>query len=490
MLSGLGVGALIYSKSAEQPRRTVEARSSIRSIAVLPFRPLNASEPDGNYLGSGIADALITRLGSLDQISVRPTSAVLRFDDPNQDSLAAARSLGVDAVLEGSFQREGGRLRVTAQLVAAHDGAQIWAGTFDEKLTDIFAVQDSISEQAARALALKLGSEEKRRLRKRYTESAEAYQAYLKGRYFWNKRTEEDLKKSVVFFQQALDLDPIYAPAYAGLADSYLLLGVYGGLPVKEASRRGEAAAMKALELDDTLAEAHASLGLMKNSFEEDYRGAEESFKRAIEINPNYATAHHWYALHLSMEGRHEEAVAKVKRAAELDPLSLMINTDVGLVLSIARRYDEGIAQFQKTLELDPNFFEARHLLGQVYMFKGMYEEAIAEWRKITKVGPSVLLGMKIMTGYAYALSGRRDEALKNLDEVRAMERQRGGALLLYETLTYACLGDKDEAFKTLEKLSREEPRLLRGLKTYPLWDNLRTDPRFTELLRRVGLAD
>ena len=320
---------------------------------MVPFRQLNSDDAD-QYLGLGMADALITKLSNVRQIIVRPTSAVLKYAGVTLDPVAAGRELRVQSVLEGSIQKLNDRIRVTVQLVSAEDDTSLWADTFDEKFTDIFAVQDSISEQVVKALTLRLSGEEKKLLAKHQTEDAEAYQAYLRGRYFWNKLTDNWFRKALESFQQAIDIDPGYALAYVGLADCYNMSGFWGYLPIQETFSKAVAAAEKALELDDTLAEAHASLAWARLHYDYDRRIAEKGFKRAIELNPGYFTTHQWYAVFFAQAARFDEAFIENRQAYALDPFSLVINYNQGVFLMLSRRYDEAIEQFRKTIELYP----------------------------------------------------------------------------------------------------------------------------------------
>jgi len=309
-----------------EARRTEAARAVTRtnltSMAVLPFKPLVANDRD-EYLEMGMVDVLITKLSNIRQLKVRSISTVRKYADLQQDPVVAGRELQVEAVLDGSIQRVGDRVRLTVRLLNVQDGTSLWADKFDEPFTNIFALQDSISERVAAALPLNLSREEKARLSRHYTENTEAFQLYLKGRYFWNKRTGEGLKKAIEYFNQAIAIDPRYAQAYAGLADSYLLIGGYGLISQEEAIPKAKAAAEKALEIDDTLAEAHTSLGLIYQNYEWNWAECEKEYRRAIELNPNYATAHHWYGEHLVLMGRFDEGIAEIQRAQEIDPLSL-----------------------------------------------------------------------------------------------------------------------------------------------------------------------
>lgn len=464
-----------YSQRTQQP-----SNSGIKkSIAVLPFKSLN-SDSANDYLGTGMSDTLIAKLSNIRQISVRPTSTVIKYAGQNQDAYAIGRELGVDSVLEGTVQKAGDRVRVTVQLVNVQDRNPLWAQSFDEKLTDIFTVQDLISEQVARTMLVKLNVDEQRQLSKRETENVEAYQEYLRGRYFWNKRNDEGLKKSLERFQQAITLDPDYGQAHAGLADAYTLIAHYRIKPYAqdEAFQKGRAEAIKALKIDDTLAEAHASLAFIKTYYDHDEAGAEIEFKRAIELDPNYATAHHWYSEYLAMRGQDEEAMTEIKRAQELDPLSPVINTTLGERLYLARRYDEAIRQLQKTLEFAPDFGPAHYTLGLAFEQKGMYEGAIAELRKARDTSgnsQNILASL----GHTLALSGQKSAAHKILDELLAKEDPVPYAI----AVIYQGLGEKQQTIGWLKKVKDKKDALDMMLKLDPRMDNLRDDPGFRELL-------
>ncbi|MBA3512916.1 MAG: protein kinase, partial [Pyrinomonadaceae bacterium] len=486
------IAAYLWSRSPQPPavsQQNLIAPDAwpepIRSIAVLPFKPLVAESRDES-LELGMADTLITRLSSISQIIVRPTSAVRQYIALDQDAMAAGRQLRVESVLDGNIQREGDRIRVTVRLLSVADGRTLWAGQFDEKLTNVFAVQDSISERVAGALELELTGKERELLTKRYTENAEAYQLYLKGWYFWNKRTEESLKQAIGYFNQAIDLDPNYALGYAGIAASYELLAAFGSIPANEAMPKAKTAAIKALEIDDTRAEAHAALARIRLNYDWDWSGAERDFKRAIKLNPNYPTGHHWYAWHLAAMERHTEAIAEMKRAQELDPLSLVINTDVGWIFYYARQYDQAIAELRKTLEMDPNFVRAHLRLGLSYLQKSMNEEAIETLQKAKGLSGSSTEIVAFL-GYAYAVSGMKGEAQKILTDLQERSRRRYVSPY-YVAAIYTGLGDRDQAFNWLEKAYEERSGWLVNLEVEPMFDSLRSDPRFEDLLRRIGL--
>ncbi len=475
--------ALTYAWTSRKSQETKTA-ATVSSLAVLPFKPIGAGDED-DYLGLGMADALIIKLGNIRRINIRPTSAVRRYDAPNQDAVAAGRELGVEAVVEGSVQRVGGRIRVTVQLVSVKDRTPLWAEKFDEQFTDIFAVQDRISEQVVRALTLSLSGAEKQLLTKHYTENSEAYQLYLKGRYFWNKRTVEGLKKGISYFNEAVEKDPSYALAYVGLADSYSLLSDYGGLPPNEAYPQAKRAAMRAVELDERLAEAHATLAYIKTGYDWDWSGAEEGFRRAIELNPNYETAHQWYAEYLSGMGRHQEAIAEIRRAKEINPVSLIINAVEVSVLYIAREYDQAISQGQKALEIDPHFAEVYGYLRRCYDQKGMYKEAIAARQMRRKLAGLDAEETPALREAAAATSIRVYWQKRLEQQVEESKREVSTAVDMAEI--FAQLGEKDEAFKSLERAYEERSVMMMYLKVLPNLDPLRSDPRYADLLRRVG---
>ncbi|MGH9838643.1 MAG: tetratricopeptide repeat protein, partial [Blastocatellia bacterium] len=483
------VARVIEARADELTRAPESARSEgapVRSIAVLPFKYLGGEGGD-EYLGLGIADAIITRLSNLRQIVVRPTSSVRKYAGAAHNPLVAGRELRVEAVLEGNIQRVGNHIRATVQLVSVRHEAPLWAEKFDVKFRDIFTVEDATSEQVARALILKLTREERELLAKRYTTDIEAYQLYLKGRYHWNKRSRGGLKTASSYFQQAIDKDPSYALAYAGLADCYNLHSYYGELPPRESFPKAKAASTKALEIDDGLAEAHVSLAFVRAWYDWDWPSAESEFQRALELNPNYATAHHWYALFLMAMERPSEALEEIKRAHEIDPLSLPINRDVGLIYHRACHCDRAIEQYLKTIELDPSFWSAHQHLGWAYEQKAMYEEAIAELNQaIAAAGDRTRIWAEL--GHVYAVSGRRAEAENVLGELQERAAQR--YVSPYEiAVIYTGLEEHDQAFEWLERAYRERSAWLIYLKVEPILDRLRADSRFTELLRRVGLA-
>jgi eukaryotic-like serine/threonine-protein kinase len=456
-----------------------------RAIAVLPFKMLRREEQTDEYLGVGMADAIITKLSNIRRIIVRPTSSVLKYAHSEADLLAAGHELDVGFVLDGRIQRANDRVRVTVQLIRVRDGAPLWAAKFDENFTDIFTVEDSISGQVAQALMPKLSGEEQEMLSKRETENAQAYQAYLKGRYYWNTFTEEGLAQAIFHFMEAIEEDPNYAQAYAGVADYYNYLGVWGVLPPKESFAAAKDAALKALSLDDTLAEAHTSLAFALLAYDWDWEQAEVSFKRAIELNPSYATAHQWYAYLTGAQGRHAEAITEIECAQKLDPLSPMIATSASLIFFNARQYDRSLEELGKALELDPAYFVAYQAYGWCYALKGRFEEALASSRKsvaLSQRNPMALWSL----GYVLAVAGHEGEAREvALEMIEAREKHYVSSYFI--ACVYAGLNEPDEAFKWLEKAYEERDWWLLWMRVQPNLDNLRDDPRFQNLLRRVA---
>lgn len=468
------VAGIYYFRIAAPPKR-----GEIKSIAVLPFKLLTPDRND-EYFGLGMADALITSIGNLQQVVVRPTSAVRNYVTAEQDPVAIGRALKVDSVLEGSIQRNGERIRVTARLVSAQDGRAVWSGKFDEEFKDVFTLQDSICRQVVSALALTLTAAEREMLSKHATRDPEAYQLYLKGRYFWNLRTQQSLRKAAGYFQQAIEKDPTNALAYASLAECYTLLS-----PREEFIPKTRAAATRALELDGSLAEAHTALAHPSIFYEWDWPTGERELKKAIEINPNYPTARHWYALYLTAMGRLPEALTEMKRAQYLDPLSLVINTHLGNILYYSRQYDLAIEQYQKTLEMNPNFAMTHFYLGYTYLEKAMYEESVAEFRKASSLGEDDLENL----GYSYGRWGKRDEARRILSELKKRSNQEGGSPSDL-ALVFLGLGDNDQAIQWMQKACAEEkPYWFIYLNVDPKFDGLRSNPGFRELLRCVGLT-
>jgi TolB-like protein/DNA-binding winged helix-turn-helix (wHTH) protein len=483
-----GVGAAVIAvvlsgwRFAGRRQRLPEAvnRERIQSMAVLPFKTLTGgSDP---ALELGMADALITKLGNIRQIVVRPTGSVLKYTTATDDPVAAGRELKVDAVLEGAVQRADDRIRVTARLLSVQDGRTLWGEQFDEPWTQIFTMQDSISARVVRALTLQLTGRERERLTKRDTENLDAYRAYMLGRYQWNRRNAEGIQKARDYFERAITLDPGYMLAYSGLADSYAMFpAMVGGAP-KDLFERARAAALRAVQIDDTAAEPHASLGFIFVHYDFDWRGAEREFTRAFDLNPHYATAHHWYgASYLSLVGRHAEAIAEAKRAQELDPLSLVINNDVGRAYYYAHQYDHAIEQYRRTLEIDRSFLFAHVFLARAFVQKGLYEEALAELRE----GSGATVEPRATLAYTYARSGQRTQATRVLHDLLDLA-QHEYVPRYHIAVVYAGLDDRNQALTWLEQAYEERDQWVCQLKVEPMFDGLRGERRFQELLNRI----
>jgi DNA-binding winged helix-turn-helix (wHTH) protein/TolB-like protein/Flp pilus assembly protein TadD len=480
----LAIGLTVVMSYVWIANRPKESGSdgAVRSLAVLPFKPLSSDGGDKD-LGLGMADTLITRLSSISQIIVRPTSAIYNYAALDQDALAAGRKLGVDFVLEGSIQRSGETVRVTLRLLNVQEGSAVWSYKGDERAINILAMQDSISEQVARALIPKLTGEQRSLLAKHSTHNTEAHQLYLNGRTLFLTSAADVAKKykAIEFFNRAIEKDPDFALAYSAAADTYMVLAT--DIPPTEAMPKAKEAALKALALDDTLAEPHVSLGNVKAYYEWDWSGAEAEFKRALDLGPNSSDAHREYSRYLAAIGRYDEAIAEIRRGKELGPVS---STSALFVLAGARQYDQLIEEARKIIEIEPDQPYAYAWLGEAHLEKGMHEEAIAELEKAVSLSRHTTV-MKALLGYAYAVTGRRKEAKQVLAELEGLSGQR--YVSPYDiAITYAGLGDKEQTFTFLERACQERARRLWGLKVNPMWDSLRPDQRFQDLLRRVGL--
>jgi DNA-binding winged helix-turn-helix (wHTH) protein/TolB-like protein/Tfp pilus assembly protein PilF len=488
IVCALLAGALVLIQFSVQRRvRQNDAAFRPQSIAVLPFKRVGEGGSSDELLGLGMADATIGKLSNLHQISVRPTSAVFKYTERQSDPLAAGRELGVDAVLDGTVQHADEHIRVTVQLISIADGRTIWAGKFDERFTDIFALQDSISEQVAQALPLQINVDERKALVKRYTEKTEAYQPYITGIYFWNQRSKEGLNKAVEYFQQAIAADPNYALAYAQLADSYFLIGYYnyGSLPTAEMYAKAKAAATSALELDATLAEAHTAMAMVQMRYDKDAAGAMKSIRRAIDLNSNNSTAHLRYAWFLINDKQLKEALQEMRRAQELDPLSPTNNTALASMLIYSRRYEEALKYSRKAIELDPGFYSGRLNLGLACEQAGLYDEAVVQYQKARELdGESVdaLAGL----GHAFAMAGRRASAQKILRELQSRAVHDESAPYGI-SLIYAALNQKERAFTWLHKAATTHALLIRDLRFDPQLDVLRADPQFVAFLETVS---
>ena len=461
------------------------APSAIRSLAVLPLESLS-NDATQDYFADGMTDELISDLGQISALRVISRTSAMTYKHARKPLPQIARELNVDAVVEGTVLRSGDRVRITAQLIDAATDKHLWSQSYEGELRDTLTLQNKVASAIAEQIRIKLNPQEQAALKNTKLVNPQAYESYLKGRYFWNKRTADGLKVALAYFNQAIDEDPNYAQACSGLADTYALLGdwQYAVMTPKEALPKAKAAAIKALELDSTLGEAHNSLAFVLDGFDWDFDAGGKEFRKAIELNANYATAHHWFAWHLSLLGRYDEAIAEMKKAENLDPLSLIINADLAELLVLAHSYDESIQQSNKTIEMDPNFAMAHNQLGQGYLEKQMYGEAVAELQKAVQLSgssPTCIANL----ARAYAVSGKRSEAIKLLDSLK--KRSNSSYSYGSEIATiYASLGDSDQAMNWLEKAYQE--RFNPGVLLRPGFDPLRSDPRFKDLVRRVGL--
>lgn len=462
-----------------------KSHTAIESVAVLPF--VNTSgDPNMEYLSDGLTESLIFNLSQLPNLRVIPRSSVFRYKGKEADPQTVSRELGVRAVLEGRVVQRGDDLSISVELIDTLENKVLWGQHYNRKLTDTLAMQQEISREISERLRVSLSVEDEKRLTKTPTENGEAYQEYLKGRYYWNKRTETGIKKGIEYFQQAVDLDPTYALAYAGLADSFSLLPQYAATPPGEVAAKARAAASKAIALDPNLAQAHASMAQVLWVLDWQFEEAERELRQAIELNPNYATAHHWLGLFLTQLGRNAEGRKEILRAQQLDPLSLIINRTVGTNYQFARQYDEAIAQYKKTLEIDDSFPPVHADLAVTYARTGKRNEAFAEINKAIELNGRLPVYVAII-GDIHAKFGEKVEANKMLQEL--MTRARTGYVSPYDiAMLYVVLGDKEKALAWLDKAVSERDFAILSIKAAPAWDSLRGDPRFDELLRRIGL--
>jgi len=485
--AALGVATVLFLGAVASAGWFYKSRSNsvdaIDSVAVLPF--LNAGgDPNAEYLSDGITESLINSLSTLPHLKVMSRDSAFMFKGKDTDAQTVGQKLGVRAVLKGRVMQRGDDLEISAELVDARDNSHIWGQQYSRKASDIFALQGDLAKEMTSMLRMRLTGDDEKRMMKTSTANPEAYQLYLQGRFWWNKRNKEGSYKAIEYFQEAISKDPNYALAYAGLADSYSGLPFNASVAPKDAIPKAKDAVQKALQIDDTLAEARTSLAFIKTLYEWDWPGAEKEFRQAIELNPNYAIAHRWYALNLEYTGRLEEAIAEDKRALELDPLSLPINAYLGLTFYDARQYDQTIEQERKTIELDPNFIVAHNFLGLAYLQKSMGDEAIAEFEKALVISPGDPMSLGEL-GRAYALGGKRAEAQKILDKLNELSKQEFVPAMA-RAVVYTGLGERDKAFESLEKAYEE--RFVIQTKPDPQFDPLRSDPRFTDLLRRMNL--
>src|SRR6266704_727373 len=457
-----------------------------KSIAVLPFENLSR-DPDNVYFAEGIQDEILTRLAKVADLKVISHTSTQRYKSSPNDLPQIAKELGVANILEGSVQKSQDQVRVNVQLINAATDAHLWADTFDRKLTDIFAVESEIAKAVADTLQAKLSGAEQSAIAVRPTENSEAHELYLRGRYFFGKREADNLKRAIDYFNQAIAKDPNYAPAYAGLADSYVLLPEYSGQRADESLPKARWAANKALELDSNLAEAHTSLGLLLFEFGGDLHGAKREFERAIELNPNYAAAHYFLGLNvLAPLGQLDQAVVELKRAVELDPFSVIMNANFGHCYILARRYPEAIAQLRKATELDPNFGQTHVFLGHALEVSGDSAGAIREYEKAYEVGKAHGIGAKDVgapwLAYAYALQGEQEKALQLLGQLEDLERRNGGVFAFGLAMVHLRLGQKEQAIDWLERSYLDKELPMSFIKVNPELEPLRGNPRFEKL--------
>jgi TolB-like protein/DNA-binding winged helix-turn-helix (wHTH) protein/Flp pilus assembly protein TadD len=478
---------LLASLAAWQFQRWNPPSRVIRSLAVLPLESLS-SDASQDFFADGMTDELISYLGQIRSLRVISRTSVMTYKHARKPLPQIAQELSVDAVVEGTVLRSENRVRITAQLIDALADRHLWSRSYEGELRDALALQSQVAKAIAEQIRISLNPQEEAALTGGRVVNPEAYVSYLKGRYFWNKRSREGLRAALAYFKQALDEYPAYAQAYSGLADTYALLGdwQYAVMTPKEALPKAKAAALKALELDAGLGEAHNSLAFCLDGFDWKFDDAGKEFRRAIELTPGYATAHHWYAWHLALRHRYDEALTEMRRAASLDPLSMVINADLAELLALAHSVDESIVQSRKVIEMDPAFGLAHNHLGQAYLEEGRYAEAVAELQAAVRLSGDAPTCMANLAR-AYAASGKRSEAEKLLSELE----QRAGSGYSHGSeiaVIYAALGDTGQAMKWLER--GYEERFNPGVLLRPGLDPLRSDPRFRDLLRRVGLSE
>ena len=477
--------ALLASFAASKLRSGNPPSPVIRSLAVLPLESLS-NDASQDYFADGMTDELISDLGQISALRVISRTSVMAYKHTRKSLPQIARELNVDAVVEGSVLRSGDQVRITAQLIEAATDRHVWSQSYQGALRDTLALQNNVARAIADEIRISLNPQEQAALRHATVVNPVAYESYLKGRYFWNKRTANGLKSALAYFNQTIEEDPTYAQAYSGLADTYALLGdwQYAVMTPKEALPKAKAAAIKALELNNALGEAHNSLAFCLDGFDWDFDSAGNEFRRAIELNPGYATAHHWYAWHLALLRRYDEAIVEMRTALNLDPLSLIINADLAELLALAHRSDDSIQQSRKTIEMDPNFGLAHNHLGQAYLQKHMNDEAVAELQEAVKLSggsPTCIANL----ARAYAASGKSSEAVALLSDLK--KRSHPGQSLASEiAVIYGALGDTDQAMRWLEQ--GYEERFNPGVLIRPGFDPLRSDPRFDDVMHRVGL--
>ena len=478
LLTALGVGGyLLYGRGSSD---------QIDSIAVLPFEN-SSGNADSEYISDGIAESLINSLSQLQQLKVVARNTAFRYKGKDVDAIQIGKDLSVRAVLTGRVRQIGDRLNIQVDLVDALTGAQLWGEEYERPASDALSIKQAIASEVTDKLRLRLSGEQQQQLVKRETSNADAYQSYLRGRYYWNRRSVDGLKKAITEFQQAVDSDPSYALGHVGLADCYLLMEEYAGTPASETLPKAEAAADRALQIDPSLAEAHASKGLLYNN-QWRWAESEQAFKRSIELNPKYPTSRHWYSIYLRVKGRHVEGLREMKVAQELDPLSPTISQNLAMLYMLNSDVDSAIREWRKVTELEPTFPPAHANLGLAYIKQRRYEEALAACERAVEVSGRTSLFLSQL-GHAYAVMGKRAEALQILKEMEA-KHAAGESVGQYHARVYAGLGDKDQAFAWLEKDFASRSGLLPNITWWQFYDDLRSDPRYTDLVRRMNLAE
>jgi adenylate cyclase len=483
----LSVGLFFVGRySARNTASAARTELPAKSIAVLPFVNMSADKND-EYLSDGVSEELITALSKITGLQVKARTSSFAFKGKNEDIQKIGEMLHVSHLLEGSVAKAGNKLRITAQLIQASDGNHEWSDTYDREMQDIFAVRSEVAQQVADTLKVRLLGEDKRKIDKKPTENLEAYNLYRQGRFYADKLSEEGMTKAVPFFQQAIEKDPRFALAYAGMADNYVI-AADAIIPPREAFSKAKEAALKAIELDDSLAEAHASLGLVHYHYDWDWPAAEQELKRAISLNPQSAQSYTLYTHYLAGMGRYDEAKKYGARALELDPLSVSAHWFLGWGAIYAGRSDEAIGFFSKALELDPNNPWTRWFLGRAYLLSGNSPRAIEEMETGLRFGPDDPLGLGF-TGYVYAVTGRRADALKILQRLDELQKRRFISTIS-RVYVYAGLGDKDKAFEWLEKAYEERSDSLAWFRFDPESKSLRSDPRFAALMRKIGFTE
>ena len=463
---------------------TVAANANEHSIAVLPFADMSAAK-DQEYFSDGMSEELLNLLAKIPDLKVISRTSSFSFKGKNEDVRKIGGDLGVNHILEGSIRKSGNTIRITAQLIEVKNGTHLWSETYDREMADVFAIQDEISKMIVDILKLRLSGGHGNQLARSFTKNTEAYEDYLKGRYHWNMRTDEGIKKAIGYFEDAIRKDSSYAGAWAGLADTYLTLYDYGLMSIEESTSKAKVAAQTALKINDLLAEAHNSLAHI-NLHEWKWKAAEEGFQHAIKLDPGYVLAHHWYALCLTAIGKSKEAVNAMKKARELDPLSTRINADLGMAYLSAGMLDEAIEQEKSTLKLNPRSAGARWIRGMSYQQKKMFDSAISDYRSALALSPGNPNFLAAL-GHVYASSGNPSAARNVLDTLFVLDKQEPVSPFFF-ALVYAGLNEKEKALQWLDSAYREKSGSVRYLKMEPRLQNMRNEPRYIELMKKIGL--